>query len=83
MYDRYLDTAARYGFGVVMGGLDYRASPDWAALLGVRGDALTDIQLRSIGFLRDVAQPFQGQVPALLFAGIVGPRGGNGGGVQA
>ena len=31
MYGRYLDTAARHGFGVVMGGLDYRASPDWAA----------------------------------------------------
>ncbi|MDT5336468.1 MAG: homocysteine S-methyltransferase, partial [Mycobacterium sp.] len=27
MYGRYLDTAARHGFGVVVGGLDYRASP--------------------------------------------------------
>ena len=31
MYGRYLDTAARHAFGVVIGGLDYRASPDWAA----------------------------------------------------
>ncbi len=29
MYGRYLDTAARHGFGVIVGGLDYRASPDW------------------------------------------------------
>ena len=28
MYTRYLDTAARNGFGVLMGGFDYRASPD-------------------------------------------------------
>jgi homocysteine S-methyltransferase len=75
MYRRYLDTAARHGFGVVMGGLDYRASPDWAALLGYRGEALAQMQLRAIDFLRDMAEPYQGQVPAVLFAGIVGPRG--------
>jgi homocysteine S-methyltransferase len=75
MYGRYLDTAARHGFGVVMGGLDYRASPDWASLLGYRGDALAGMQLRAIDFLRDVGAPFQGRVPALLYAGIVGPRG--------
>jgi S-methylmethionine-dependent homocysteine/selenocysteine methylase len=75
MYDRYLDTAARHGFGVVMGGLDYRASPDWAALLGYRGEALAEMQLRSIDFLRDVSRPYHGQVPAILYAGIVGPRG--------
>jgi homocysteine S-methyltransferase len=75
MYDRYLETAARHGFGVVMGGLDYRASPDWAALLGYRGEALAEMQLRSIEFLRDAAKPYQGQVPAILYAGIVGPRG--------
>jgi len=39
MYGRYLDTAARHGFGVV------------------------------------VAMPFRDRVPALLYAGIVGPRG--------
>src|ERR1700716_1790729 len=31
MYGRYLDTAARHAFGVVIGGLDYPASPDGAA----------------------------------------------------
>ena len=36
MYRAYLDTAARNGFGAVVGGLDYRASPDWAARLGTR-----------------------------------------------
>jgi S-methylmethionine-dependent homocysteine/selenocysteine methylase len=75
MYGRYLDTAARHGFGVVMGGLDYRASPDWASLLGYQGDALAEMQLRAIDFLRDVATPYQHQVQAILYAGIVGPRG--------
>ena len=75
MYDRYLDTAARHGFGVVVGGLDYRASPDWGSLLGYSPEALAEMQLRAIDFLREIAGPYAGQVPALMYAGIVGPRG--------
>ena len=75
MYTRYLDTAARHGCGVIMGGLDYRASPDWASLLGYSKEALHDMQLRAIEFLRDVSEPYRSKLPALLYAGIVGPRG--------
>jgi homocysteine S-methyltransferase len=75
MYTRYLDIATRHGFGVIVGGLDYRASPDWGSLLGYSREALADMQLRAIGFLRDVASPYEGHVPALMYAGIIGPRG--------
>jgi homocysteine S-methyltransferase len=75
MYGRYLDTAVRHGFGVVIGGLDYRASPDWGAVLGYSREALAESQLQSIDFLREIAGPYASQVPALLYAGIVGPRG--------
>jgi homocysteine S-methyltransferase len=75
MYTRYLETAAAHGFVALMGGLDYRASPDWAAKLGISRDGLADYQARSIEFLRDVARPFEGQIPQILVAGIVGPRG--------
>ena len=75
MYSRYLDTAARHGFGVVVGGLDYRASPDWGSLLGYSRESLAEMQLRAIDFLREIAGPYAGQVPALMYAGIVGPRG--------
>ena len=75
MYARYLDTAARHGFGVLMGGLDYRASPDWAALLGYSRESLAEMQLRAIDFLREVAKPYEGQVPSAMYVGIVGPRG--------
>ena len=64
MYTRYLDTAARHGFGVIVG-----------SLLGYSSEALSDMQLRAIDFLREVAGPYEGQVPALMYAGIVGPRG--------
>ncbi len=75
MYDRYLEAAARHAFAVIIGGLDYRASPDWASLLGYSRESLAEMQIRAIDFLRDVAKPYEGQVPAILYAGIVGPRG--------
>jgi len=74
MYTRYLDVAARHGFVALMGGLDYRASPDWSAKIGLTNAQLADYQLRSIDFLREVAQPYVGDVEVLI-AGIVGPRG--------
>ena len=75
MYRSYLDTAARHGFGALIGGLDYRASPGWAARLGYSAEALADMQLRSIDFLRDVAAPYEQRLPSLMYVGILGPRG--------
>jgi S-methylmethionine-dependent homocysteine/selenocysteine methylase len=75
MYTRYLEVAATYGFVALMGGLDYRASPDWASKLGISRDGLAEFQVRSIEFLRDVSRSFQGQIPEILIVGIVGPRG--------
>jgi uncharacterized protein YbjT (DUF2867 family) len=46
-----------------------------ASKLGISPDGLAEFQLRSIEFLRDVARPFQGQIPQILIVGIVGPRG--------
>lgn len=75
MYERYLDTAAAHGFGAIMGGFDYRASSDWATLLGYSAAALEDMQFRCIDFLRDMALAYRDQLPAVLLAGAVGPRG--------
>lgn len=75
MYTRYLEVAVRHRLVPVMGGLDYRASPDWASKLGISRERLVEYQLRAITFLREVAAPFAEQLPQVLFAGIVGPRG--------
>lgn len=75
MYQRYLDVAARHQFVALMGGLDYRASPDWANKLGYSNAALADAQVQAIEFLRDVARPYVPQLPGVLYTGIVGPRG--------
>lgn len=75
MYRAVLDVAVEQGWGVVLGGLDYRASPDWARLVGYTDEALADVQVRAIDFLREVAEPRRSQLPALYYAGVVGPRG--------
>jgi len=75
MLERYLEKAAENGFAALMGGLDYRARPDWAGLLGYSPQGLAEMQHRCIGFLRDVAKPFQGQLPDIRFVGVAGPRG--------
>ena len=75
MYRSYLDVASEHGFVALMGGLDYRASPDWADKIGYSAGQLEDVQLRCIELLREVARPYAGRVPGVLFAGIVGPRG--------
>lgn len=75
MFEKYLDTVAESGFSALMGGLDYRASPDWGKLLGYSPEGLSEMQHRSIEFLREVAQPYQKQISDILIVGIVGPRG--------
>ena len=75
LYRTYLETAARNGFGALVGGLDYRASPGWAARIGYPPERLVDMEMRSIDFLREVAAPYERSLPALLYVGVVGPRG--------
>lgn len=75
MYSDYLEVAADHGFVPLMGGLDYRASQDWASKLGISEEGLAEYQLRSIEFLRDVAKPFLDRLVNVLYAGVIGPRG--------
>ena len=75
MYTRYFETVARHGCGALVGGLDYRASPDWVDKLGYPAAALGALQRRCIEFLRELAAPWQHCIPSILFAGIIGPRG--------
>ncbi len=75
MYEAVLDVGVRHGMGVMLGGLDYRASPDWAEALGLDAAALTAFQQRAIDFLRTVSAPYRARLPHLLITGCVGPQG--------
>jgi homocysteine S-methyltransferase len=75
MFQSYLDVAVRHKMCALMGGLDYRASPDWGALLGYSPQSLADANLRSIEFLRDIAREYASDIPDIVIEGLIGPRG--------
>ena len=75
MFRAQLDVAAEFGFGFLLTGLDYRASPDWGAKLGYSETALADANIAAIAFLREIADGYRDQIPNLLIGGVVGPRG--------
>ena len=75
MFRSYLDVAAKHNFCALMGGLDYRASPDWGELLGYSPAGLSDANLQSIEFLREISSEYSSQIPQTLIQGLIGPRG--------
>lgn len=58
-----------------MGGLDYRASPDWGELLGYSPAGLAEVNIQSIEFLREIAREYTSEIPDILIQGLIGPRG--------
>lgn len=75
MFRRQLDVAAKHRMSFLLSGIDYRASPDWGALLGYSPQGLAEANHRSIDFLRDVARDYTGDIKRILIGGVIGPRG--------
>ena len=75
MYRSYLDVVAKHGVCALMGGLDYRASPDWGKLLGYSAEALCEANLACIDFLNELATEYRSDIPEILIQGLIGPRG--------
>src|SRR3546814_14042522 len=75
MFRAPLDVAAEFGFGFLLSGLDYRASPAWGAKLGSSATALADANLAAIAFLQEIADAYRDQLPHLLIWGILVPPG--------
>ena len=75
MYRNYLDVVAKHGMSALIGGLDYRASPDWGDLLGYSPEGLSEANHKSIAFLREVADEYVSDIPEILIQGLIGPRG--------
>lgn len=75
MFRNYLDIVAKHGMSALIGGLDYRASPDWGELLGYSDDGLAEANHKSINFLRELANEYTSDIPEILIQGLIGPRG--------
>ena len=75
MYHSYLDVVAKHGMCALIGGLDYRASPDWGDLLGYSPEGLSEANHKAINFLREIADEYVSDIPEILIQGLIGPRG--------
>ncbi len=84
IWRRYLSVASETGMIPLTQGVDYRASPDWGALLGYSPDGLAEMQHRAIQFLKDIVGEFD--FDEAYVCGSVGPRGdayGTGGAITS
>lgn len=75
MYRDYFNVVASHNAAALLGGLDYRASPDWGRLLGYSPTGLQEVNQQCIEFLRSVAIKYGGEIDTILFQGLIGPRG--------
>jgi len=75
IFRSYLEVVAKHGMCALMGGLDYRASPDWGELLGYSPQGLAEANHQSIDFLREIAKEYSSDIPEILIQGLIGPRG--------
>jgi len=85
MFEGYFSVISEFDMSALVGGLDYRASPDWGKKLGYSAQGLADINHECIEFLRDISKPFSSEIDEILIQGMIGPRGdayGKGGSIS-
>jgi homocysteine S-methyltransferase len=74
-YERYLAIAAADGMGFILESPTWRASPDWAARLGIGEPRLAELNREAIGLMLELREAWKGRVPRIVVSGCVGPRG--------
>jgi S-methylmethionine-dependent homocysteine/selenocysteine methylase len=74
-FDAYVDIATRYGTGLILESVTWRASADWGARLGYSSDALAEANRQAIAQLEDVRNALPNAQTKLVISGCIGPRG--------
>ena len=71
----YASIAKAYGVGFILESATWRASPDWAAMLGYSGADLDAANREAVALLEEVRQEFETEESRMVVSGCVGPRG--------
>jgi len=74
-FARHAAIARRNDVGFILESATWRASPDWAGLLGYTDEALAAVNRDSIDLLLEVRQAFETARSPMVISGCVGPRG--------
>ncbi len=74
-YRTYLALAQRYGCGLILESVGWRASRDWGARLGYDRKALAEANRRSIALMVEARDEVPGHQQPVILSGCIGPRG--------
>ena len=74
-FEPYVAIARERGVGIVLETPTWRASPDWAELLGHGPDELAELNRRAVGLLEAVRDEHETGETPIVISGCVGPRG--------
>jgi S-methylmethionine-dependent homocysteine/selenocysteine methylase len=74
-YDPYAEIAVEHGAGLVLESPTWRASPNWAAALGISLDELDDLNRKAIALLEDVRRAHADRIDSIVISGCIGPEG--------
>ena len=71
----FLLLAERVGCGMVLESATWRASPDWAAPLGLSAADLDELNRDAVKLLLQLRDEYLSAVPQIIVSGCIGPRG--------
>jgi S-methylmethionine-dependent homocysteine/selenocysteine methylase len=74
-FEPYVALALAHGVGIVLETPTWRASPDWAELLGHSPDQLAELNRRSVALLEGLREAYETDATPIVVSGCVGPRG--------
>ena len=71
----FLNLAERFGSGLILESATWRASRDWAELLGLSAAELEDLNRAALAMLIELREEYRSVVPHIVVSGCIGPRG--------
>jgi homocysteine S-methyltransferase len=74
-YRNHLDIARRHGVGFVLESPTWRASQDWADLLGLDSQRLKTLTIKAIEMMLEIHDEAPVDQPTMVVSGNIGPRG--------
>ncbi|MCV0395790.1 MAG: homocysteine S-methyltransferase family protein [Rhizobiaceae bacterium] len=74
-YEHYLPIAIRRGAGFVLDTATWRASPDWAALIGYDRKALERLNFAAVDLVAALRSKWETDATPIVLNGAIGPRG--------
>lgn len=73
-FDQYVDLAHRYGVGLVLESVTWRANPKWATKIGYSAAALADANRAAIELCEQVRNAHETPETPMVISGCIGPR---------